>query len=73
MNITKRFADWLFALGFRVAYSFFRRTNTKAVKQARPDGALDWFAPPSGTARIWEAALADAQRQQAMQSDPTIR
>ena len=35
MNITKRFADRLFALGFRIAYWFFRRPPAKAVARSR--------------------------------------
>ena len=74
----RSFADRLFALGFRVAFKFFRRTDTKAVatEPCRADGqqptvgTLDWFAPSPGGARTWDeafAAASDAQRQQANQ------
>lgn len=65
------FADRLFALGYWIGFKLHRRTNTKAVKQVRPDGALDWFMPQSAPAPTptptptWEAALDAAPRQQA--------
>ena len=68
MNTPNRsFADRLFALGYWIGFKLHRRTNPKAVKQARPVDALDWFTPQSGPAPTWEAALDAAQRQQAKQ------
>jgi hypothetical protein len=62
MNTTKRFADKLFALGFRVAFQFFRRSPVKAAEPA-PAGTQSWLASPA-SGLSWEDALS-AQRQQA--------
>jgi hypothetical protein len=77
MNITKRFADKIFTIGFRVAFKFFRRPTVQAVatEPDRADGqadpmppAMNWLTAPIGPAQTWEAALSGAaQRQQAKQ------
>jgi hypothetical protein len=56
---TKTFADKIFALGFRVAFQFFRRSP----RQPAPAVTMNWLAAPASPLS-WEAALS-AQRQQA--------
>jgi hypothetical protein len=69
MNTTKRFADKLFGLGFRLAFKLYRRMDAKAASQARPDGALDWLAPRVVT--TWGEVMSGADHRQ--QADHTIR
>ena len=70
MNITKRFADRLFALGFRIAYWFFRRPPAKAVAQSRLPLTRRTGSRLPLARSLGKPPCRQAQRQQA---DPTIR
>ena len=69
----RSFADRLFALGYQIAFWFYRRPDAKAVKQSRPVDALDWFTSSEGAPRRWDDVFGVPSAAQRQQADPTIR